>query len=349
MERRVAALGIRLGFSPACGVIRGLTVTDQGRAIAPFHRAPWVGTGEPMPVGAAAHLSTLEGDFFCAPFGRSGMDGADLHGWPANGDWLVDPQNDPGSLHAMLTQRVAGARVTKTLRLQDGHPFLYQSHGFHGGAGDLPMANHAMISLPRGGLIRTSAKAMWRTPEAPPEADPARGRSALAYPHEAVDPRRFARADGSVADLTRYPFVENSEEFVVGIEAPGHRLGWSAVTRPVEGDLFLSLRDARVLPHTMLWHSNGGRDYAPWSGRHRACLGVEEGAAGAMLGPGVPGSVSLRPDGVVTIRHVTGAIAWPSGRAVASVTPTDDGLEVCGDGGAVRRVPFDRSFLEASE
>ena len=62
----------------------------------------------------------------------------------------------------------------------------------------------------------------------------------------------------------------------VGIEAQGHRLGWTTVTRPEEGDLFLSLRNARRLPMTMLWHSNGGRDYAPWSGRHFGCLGVEE-------------------------------------------------------------------------
>jgi hypothetical protein len=25
-----------------------------------------------------------------------------------------------------------------------------------------------------------------------------------------------------------------------------------------------------------MWHSNGGRHYAPWSGRHRAVLGLEE-------------------------------------------------------------------------
>ena len=70
-----------------------------------------------------------------------------------------------------------GARVVKTLRLRDGHPFVYQSHAFTGGAERIGAANHAMVSLPQGGLICLSPKVAWRTPPQTVEPDPARGRS----------------------------------------------------------------------------------------------------------------------------------------------------------------------------
>jgi hypothetical protein len=123
------------------------------------------------------------------------------------------------------------------------------------------------------------------------------------------------------------------------------------VTRPGEDDLYLSLRDARRLPLTMLWHSNGGRDYPPWSGRHWGCLGVEEGAAAHMLSLSPesdlsgPGMLALAPDGTTEVRHVIGAIAWPSGEPVAELRDEGDAILVRGEGGAERRLPFREGFL----
>jgi hypothetical protein len=242
---------------------------------------------------------------------------------------------------ARLGPEVQGARLTKHLRLRDGHPFLYQSHRFEGGAGRISAANHAMVSLPGGGLISTSAKAVWRTPAAVLEPDPARGRSALAGGARAADPRAFPAADGGRVDLTRYPFRAGHEDFVIGLEQAGTRLGWTAVVRLGQGDLFLSLRNPAVLPMTMLWHSDGGRDYAPWSGRHRACLGVEEGAAPDLLDE--PGGLVL--GGTVDVRHAIGCIAWPQEERVAQVVAGPDHLTVTAASGAERRVPFDPTHL----
>lgn len=335
------AAGIRAGFDPDCGFIRGLTVTDQGRAVAPLHRAPWVGL-ETFGPEHPPHLTGMEGDFFCAPFAQEGADGAPFHGWPANAVWQVTA-SDGATLTATLPQKVNGATLTKVLCLMDGHPFLYQAHTFTGGQGALPVANHAMVSLPQGGLIAMSPKRWFQTPLTPPESDPAEGRHTLTYPARATDPRLFPGAD-----LTRYPFGPSHEDFVMAVEqTPG--LGWTAVTRPAEGDLYLSLRDSGQLPMTMLWHSNAGRDYAPWSGRHRFCLGVEEGACATMLPPeargdlGGPGLVTL--GGTFTVRHVIGAIAWPSGQRVTQVTRVADGLHITGEGGAERTVPYDAGFL----
>jgi hypothetical protein len=348
----VAADGIRFRFDARTGLLDGFVVTDSGVEVAPLHRAPWIGTGETMPPDAAPLMATLGGDFFCAPFASS-ENGSPLHGWPPNAPWTVAAR-DRGTLRAVLERPVFGATLVKELSVRDGHPFVYQRHVFVGGEGRVAVANHANLSVKSGGVIRTSPKRAWETPKDPQESDPARGRSALIYPARSEDPRAFPGLSGPV-DLTRYPWNTRHEDFVVGIEAPGHALGWTAVTRAAEGDVYLSLRSATRLPMTMLWHSNGGRDYPPWSGRHFGCLGVEEGAADHMLGLSTeadlagPGALALTPDGTAEVRHVIGAIAWPTGEPVAAIHAGDAGLEITGEAGTTRRVPFQTGFLRLGD
>jgi 3-methyl-2-oxobutanoate hydroxymethyltransferase len=337
---RVAAQGISFGFDPHCGFIRDFTVEDEGHAVAPLHRAPWVGT-ETLPEETEPHLAGLEGDFFCAPFADGRGKAPILHGWPANSDWRVNERAGESEITAVLERNVEGARLTKRLVLRDGHPFVYQCHTFEGGVGVISTANHAMVSLPVGGRLSFSPKAYFATPNEAPEPDAERGRSALRYPGYARTPLAFPLANGQNADLTRYPFVHQHEDFVVGIEDPSSTLGWTAVVRLGYGELFISLRDPRRLPWTMLWHSDGGRDYAPWSGRHLGCLGVEEGNAPHMLGQ--PGGLTL--GGKLEIRHAIGAIAWPSEAPVASIAPGDDTLTIRGEDGTTRTVPFDISQI----
>ena len=347
----LSAKGIALAFSPRGGVIHPLTVTDEGAEVSPLHSAPWA-EGE-VPADAPPHQRRLRGDFLAAPMGP-GPDG--LHGLAANGDWAPLP-SAPGTLRALLQGQVMGATVVKELSLTDGHPFLYQRHLFIGGSGALPLANHAMVSVPSGAKLSFSRKRWFETLAEPLELDPSRGRSALAYPKRHEDPAEFPGAVGDPVNLHRYPWGEAHEDFVAAVEEPSSPLGWTAVVRPDQGDLFLSLKNPKALPMTMLWHSNGGRDYAPWNGRHRGCLGVEEGAALPVLGlsaqevpdplaaAGQPGLVALEPEGTVEVRHVIGAIRWPSGQAVAGVRLEGDELTVTGDWGAERRLPFRGGWL----
>lgn len=345
----IAAQGISVGFDARTGLLDGFTVEDHGRGVAPLHRAPWVGTDEVMPPDAAPLMATLGGDFFCAPFGGSEA-GSPLHGWPANTPWHVIAEGH-GRLQAVLARTVHGATLVKELSVEPGHPFVYQRHVFVGGEGRVPFANHANVSVPTGALIRTSRKAVWQTPPNPQESDPAMGRSALVYPASSADPAQFPSLTGT-SDLTRYPWNPRHEDFVVGIEARGNLLGWTAVTRLGKGDLYLSLRHPDRVPMTMLWHSNGGRDYAPWSGRHFGCLGVEEGGAFNMLGIvperdlSGPAAVELDRDGVVEVRHVIGAIAWPSEEPVVEVALMGGTVEITGEGGTVRHAPFRAGFLD---
>jgi hypothetical protein len=353
--KTLTASGLSLNFDPVGGFIRDLVVTDEGREVAPLHVAPWLVSGETLDPDTPVHLARLAGDFFCAPFAAA-EGGSPMHGWPANGNWIVE---DASPFRAVLENPVSGARVVKELTIRDDHPFVYQRHVFEGGSGPMPVANHAMLSLPRGGILRFSSKRWFESSANPQETDPARGRSGLAYPARSTDPHAFPAMAGGTVDLTHYPWFQGTEDFAVGVEAPGHTLGWTAVTRPAEGDLYLSLRLAQRLPMTMLWHSNAGRHYAPWSGRHTGVLGVEEGAALHMLGLGSKESpdpltaagqdpfLTLSPNRTVDVRHVIGAIAWPSGEGVADVTIDGDHLTVRGEGGALRHLPFLGDFLGA--
>ena len=364
-KTELAAAGIRLTFEHDCGMLANLVV-DDGDSVAMLHRAPWRDAGIPMPPAADPHLGRLAGDYFCAPFGDAAQDRAPFHGWPANAGWtLVGSRREgPVSRAQFVLERLAmGATVVKELTLIDAHPFLYQRHVLVGGSGSMPVANHAMVALPSGGRISLSPKRWFETPATALETDPASGRAALAYPARAEDPKTFPAAGGATIDLTRFPFAERTEDFVAAIEADGRDLGWTAVARPTERDLFLSLRNPRQLPLTMLWHSNGGRDYPPWNGRHRGVLGIEEGVGRFMLGDsnrrtphpfdaaGIPTALTLNPAAVVEVRHIIGMLSWSSDPVIAAIGPAADGadmLAIRAADGSERRVPCDLGFLRSA-
>jgi hypothetical protein len=154
-------------------------------------------------------------------------------------------------------------------------------------------------------------------------------------------------------ECTTYPWGDAHEDFAIGVEATGHALGWTAVVRPAQRDCFVSLRNPAQLPMTMLWHSNGGRDYAPWNGRHTGCLGIEEGAAAPMLGVATgdqlagPGQLELGGEHI--LRHAIGACRWPSGERVTDIRIGNDVLVVVGEDGSERSLPFDIGFLKLKE
>jgi hypothetical protein len=97
----------------------------------------------------------------------------------------------------------------------------------------------------------------------------------------------------------------------------------------------------------MLWMSNGGRDYAPWSGRHTGVLGIEDGRASglghadsirpnAMNSNGIPTAFDLGNDQTVRIRQVIGACAIAPGEGgIVNLTVETDRLALHFDRGSV--------------
>jgi hypothetical protein len=147
------------------------------------------------------------------------------------------------------------------------------------------------------------------------------------------------------------------EDFVTLVEAGHGGPGWTAVARRAEKDLVLVLKNPADLPVTMLWISNGGRDYAPWNGRHRGVLGIEDGRAAighaASLGDnwlkreGVPTAFDLAEGRRIAFRQVVGAVPLDGGEPPLSVTVRPRHLELAFADGGTRDIPHDGGFLRA--
>lgn len=263
-----------------------------------LHRAPWLNEPEIQADESIALVERrLQGDFFCAPFGLSDLIEAPIHGMTANSPWDILEQTASTAAMVLRTE-VMGARIEKHIRIDSGA--LFQTHRLIGGAGGLPVAHHPMIRMELGGRLSFSEKKGALTPEKPLEPN----RHWLNYPAESTDLNRFPSVD-STADLGSYPLRAGHEDFIILVERQGQRLGWTAVLREAEEDLIVIAKDPRALPVTMLWYSNGGRDYAPWQGRHIGVLGIEDGRTAGAEGhrAALEGSVLSRL-GVETCFHL---------------------------------------------
>lgn len=348
----IAAKGISVRFDPDCGNLADFAITLDGKTVHPLHRAPWVDNGEKLPDTLFKSERKLSGDFFCAPFGRPDPR-LPIHGWAANGTWEktgTDEAGDATTHSYALREEISGAKLTKHLTVAPGHPVLYQRHVFHGGAGALPVAHHAMIRAPGTAKLSFSPKSFGRTMPTPLETDPARGRSVLAYPQEFASMTSVRRADGGSVDATVYPFDTGHEDLIVLSEKPDATIGWSAAVAREEGFVFFAVKDAKTLPQTVLWMSNGGRSYAPWNSRHTAVLGIEEGAVAVHLNDnerkqplrdGQPIALALKPQGEVAVRHALGGIPVPQGWSEVTDIRLGDGTITLADrSGDQRELPF---------
>jgi hypothetical protein len=343
------------------GHLRKLELTTDGRTIAPLHTGPWV-NDEPIDRNAklAPAEQALSGDFLCTPFCANDVLGGPIHGATANDPWRLAADRVNGvtaEASFVLSTQLMGATVKKTLQFRANEPFLYITHSFTGGSGHVPSGHHAMIRATGTAALSYSPKLKLMTPPGPPEGDPSRGRSLLRYPSESTD-LTVPFADGRVTNVLTYPIAEKHEDIVVLVEAPGHDLGWTAAVRDAEDDIVLLIKDARVFPCTTLWMSNGGRDYAPWSGRHTRVLGLEDtrsfgvGGHRASIEPnwmsdgGIPTAFDLGASPV--LRYAIGAIPRPAGWTRIENLKADDGGLVLRDvSGATMALPFATGWLLA--
>ncbi|AKI01601.1 hypothetical protein IMCC20628_02906 [Hoeflea sp. IMCC20628] len=353
---------VSLSIDASVGHIAGLTIRDGARILTPLHRAPWVDDpAVTFPVGTAPNVQRLSGDFFCAPFGRNDIEDAPSHGWPANSEWdymETNAHDDRTTIVFQLQRTVMGAKVEKIITLIAGHPFIYQEHRFTGGEGAVSAAHHVMVHMQDGGDLAFSPKTRALTPADPLEPDPSRGRSLLAYPAQTTDLTAFPLAGGGVADLTHYPPGDSHEDFVTLVEAPEQSLGWSVVSRKAEQDRIIVLKCPENLPVTMMWMSNGGRNYAPWSGLHTGVLGIEDARASPLghsnsckenefTRAGAPTAFELGGGRSIVVRQVIGACAAIQGESkLTSVSPDKDSLILGFECGGIRALNYAPEFLQ---
>lgn len=249
--------------------------------IEPFHVAPWA--EEAQATSLPSVLRAMRGDFFCMPFGGNSspfrQERHPSHGETANRRWHLEDLEQGASssrLHLSLQTKIRLARVDKFIELRHGHSAVYTKHLVSDLAGPMSLGHHAMLRFRSPGRISTSPILGGQVAPTAFEKPSEGGYNCLAPGASFRSLKKVPMANGQTTDLTCYPAREGFEDIVMLSSKPGSRFAWTAAVFPEEGYVWFSLKDPRVLSSTLLWHSNGGRHYPPWNGRHRAVLGLEE-------------------------------------------------------------------------
>lgn len=351
----IGVKGAKLTFDSSVGNIPALEFELGERKISPLHTAHWVGSAI---VEADPNIplvdKMLSGDFLCAPFGDPNDPETPPHGWSANSHWST-LQRNAGECQFELDRKIQGATFQKTLKLIDDHSVLYQTHTIDGGQGALTLAHHPMVHIGGKAAISYSPKSIVISPDVPL----VKGRNHINCGLQQADLKRLQGIVGGF-DLTEYPTKQGHEDFVTLVEQPGRNLGWTAIVREEENDIIVILKDPRVLPITMLWFSNGGRDYFPWDGKHIGVLGVEDGIAAGAAGfkaaqrenpisnAGAKTVLELEAGTKHEIRHAIAVLARPEGwQSVENIKVADGKLSLTSTDGAELIVPFDSGFLRS--
>lgn len=340
-------MAVQFDITETGGQLRDVQFRLGRRVVRPFSTAPWC--DKPEAAGLVPVLRELRGDFFCLPFGAGpGPNGEEYppHGEAANAVWTVT-NRERGRIRAALHTRMPKGLVVKKVETRHGETNIYQTHELRGFRGRLCFGHHAMLDFKvnGSGLVSCSRLRLAQVLPAPFE-DPARG--GYSCLRQGAWFRRLdsvPMAAGGTADLSRYPAREGYEDLVMIHHKDTDDFAWTAVVFPERQFVWFSLKNPAVLASTVLWHSNGGRHYPPWNGRHRGVLGVEDVTAYFHLGlgasarsnawneRGVPTTIEFQPHRFVRVPYIIG---------VAAVPPDFGEVRV------IRRVPGGAQILSAS-
>lgn len=349
------------------GHLGPVTFRLDHRTVSPLSVAPWA--EEPAASGTIPLLRALRGDFFCAPFGGNATpwrgEQHPVHGETAGAKWrlaAIERTDEKVTLRASLDLRVRRGRVEKTIVLQEGQPVVYQRHVISGARGAMCLGHHAMVKfpdLPGSGLVSTSRFVRAQVFPGAFEQPENRGYSALKPGAVFRTLECVPLQTGGTTDLSIYPARRGYEDLVMLTADPKLPFAWSAVTFPLQRYVYFAVRDPRILRHTVLWISNGGRHYPPWNGRHTAIMGIEDTtsyfhyglAESARANPltrrGIPTALKLHPRKPTAIGYIFGVVAIPAGfDRVADIRAARDGLEFVAASGKRVRAPVQLAWLQ---
>lgn len=327
------------------------------RWVQPYALAPWQPGGIDKSLPPILHV--LRGDFFCLPFG-GGKNIRDVHGETANDTWKLI-EGKPNRLTLEMNAKAPKCRVRKTLYLRTGHRAVYQEHLIEGLSGRFNFGHHAILLFPEKGgpyHVNTSPFHFGSVKPDPFSNPQAREYGALKTGARFKSLDKVALANGDFTSLNDYPARQGFEDLIQVASKPGD-FAWTAAT--LDGYVWISLKDPRVLPSTLFWMSNGGRHAHPWEGRHLRRLGLEEVCGHFSDGleisqrdllkkEGVPTTLSFQPNRPKSIRviHLVHPVPGNFGK-VCSIEKGKSGNDILikGDRGAALRAPVDWTFLHS--
>ncbi|HUS47254.1 MAG TPA: hypothetical protein VNA25_22995 [Phycisphaerae bacterium] len=324
---------VELAVTRLGGQMAPVSFYRRSRApVRPYYISPWQGEGLKIddPV-----LVPLRGDFFCLPFGApSEFRGRrhDCHGESATRQWTCEGVERSGGMTTLtlsMSDRTLGGRVLKMLGLVDGQNVVYCRHVLEGFSGRAPLAHHATLAMPtrqRSVHVATSPKRFCATFPMP-GGDPADGEYSCLAPNNRF--KSLSRVptiwrEPAFADCATHPARKGFVDIVACVNSRSRTPAWTAATFADAGFVWFSLKDAAVLPTTMLWMENHGRHSAPWNGRN-CCLGLEDICAFFSLGmaasvrpnalsrAGVPTAVRFDPRKATVVNYIQGVVKVPRG------------------------------------
>ena len=171
-----------------------------------------------------------------------------------------------------------------------------------------------------------------------------------------VAPRRPVTIEVSI-----YPARRGYEDLVMLVADDTLPFAWSAVTFPAQRYAWFAIRDPRVLRETVLWMSNGGRHYHPWSSRHVNVMGIEDVTsyfhhgyadsvrANPIARRGYPTCLKLNARRPLSVNYITAVASIPRGfDRVKSISAARDKHSVTLTSFSGKRVttPLDLGFLK---
>jgi len=358
--REVEAFVTRRG-----GQLGPVTFRLGRRRVQPFSVAPWHGEN---PRGLPPILAALRGDFFCLPFGNNTRlyrnERHPPHGETANAAWQC-VLRERGHARFRLRSRVRPGVIEKHVLLRPGQTAVYQQHVVRGMTGPMSLGHHAMLRLPdreRSGFISTSGFAWGQVAPEPFELPAQRGYQSLQAGGCFQSLARVPGAGGCWHDLSSYPARRGYEDLVMLVGNARDHFAWTAVAFPGDGYAWFALKDPRILANTVLWHSNGGRHYPPWNGRHVNVLGLEEVTSYFHYGlaeSARPNPVSARggvtclrlhPRRPLVVNYVMAVVPIPRGfDRVASIRPLagEGAVRLTAQSGRTIETALDVDFLQA--
>ena len=354
------------------GHLAPVTFSLPRQKVQPYSVAPWATEKLDRSTPALpAILRVLRGDFFCLPFGSpSTYHGQkhSVHGDSANLKWSLQSLQRSApvtGIHLALNTKAPKGRIDKIINLVDGDTAVYCRHIVTGMNATTSVGHHATLHFRSPGLISTSPMVHRQVYPGIMESPENKGYTLLKPGATLTSLDHVPTITGEFADLSRYPARRGYEDIVILVNDVSAPLpfAWTAVALPEQGYVWFGLKDPNVLHSTLLWHSNGGRHYAPWNGRHVDVMGLEEITgffhdgraasveANSLTARGLTTSVTLHPNKPLVVNYIMGVAPIPkSFTHVASITPTESGpaqfITITSTTGQSVQTSVDLSFLQ---
>ncbi len=334
---------------------------DTEKPIEPYYINPWADENVNME-NEPDVLIPLRGDFFCLPFGGDNNwngESHSVHGESAGSMWTLVSDGEDNTITLKINTMDRKGSVTKRIELKESENNLYISHAIEGFAGPASLGHHAIFPGDTKKYISTSPIKFGYTNKYDGSSYNAGEYYSLASLKkiESLEKVPTVWKENEYTDCSVFPTREGFVDLLQIYNEPHKDFAWSAVTAPEERYLWFSLKNAEILPSTVLWMENKGRHQSPWNGRN-CCIGVEDVCSSFADGlavsaednflnkEGVKTCHQLNKDIGLTVKYIQGVVRVPEGfDRVKTIVKKDNGVLITSFSGKAVFTIVDTGFI----